>query len=40
VVVIDFNEAMQQLNKGEINSATPIIALQWLQIHHSELVNN
>ena len=40
VLVIDFNEAMEKLNSGKINSATPIIALQWLQMHHSELVKN
>jgi len=40
VIVIDYKEAIEQLNNGKINSATPIIALQWLQIHHSELVKN
>lgn len=39
VIVMDYKEAMAQLEKGFINSATPIIALQWLQLNHSELVN-
>lgn len=39
VVVMDYKKAMERLEKGLINSATPILALQWLQLNHSELVN-
>ncbi|MDH5423738.1 MAG: NUDIX domain-containing protein [Gammaproteobacteria bacterium] len=38
VIVMDYQEAMAQLACGRINSATPILALQWLQLHHAELV--
>lgn len=40
VLVLSYDDAMAQLNSGIINSATPIIALQWLQLHHHELVND
>jgi len=40
VIVMDYAEAMKQLNNGVINSATPIIALQWLQLNHDELVSS
>lgn len=38
VKVVSFSEAVKQLEAGVINSATPILALQWLQIHHDELI--
>lgn len=38
VKVVAYNEAVQQLESGVINSATPIIALQWLQLHHQQLL--
>lgn len=37
VTVIDYLQAIKMLEEGKINSATPILALQWLQLHHSEL---
>jgi len=39
VKVVSYTAALEQLEKGFINSATPIIALQWLQLHHDELIN-
>lgn len=38
VIVMDYKEAMVLLENGSINSATPILALQWLQLHHAELI--
>ena len=38
VIVMDYDEAVRQLNSGVINSATPILALQWLQLNHSNLM--
>ena len=40
VVVMEYEDAMQQLNDGVINSATPILALQWLKIHHHDLIKS
>jgi len=37
VTVVPFAEAIAQLHAGKINSAAPIIALQWLQLNHDEL---
>jgi len=37
VVVVPFAEALAQLRAGKINSAAPIIALQWLQLNHEQL---
>ena len=37
VVVVPFAEALAQLRAGKINSAAPIIALQWLQLNHQQL---
>jgi len=37
VVVVPFPEAIAQLHAGKINSAAPIIALQWLQLNHAQL---
>ena len=37
VVVVPFAEAITYLRNGKINSAAPIIALQWLQIHYEHL---
>lgn len=37
VIVVPFAEAIAQMQAGKINSAAPIIALQWLQLHHDEL---
>ena len=37
VTVVPFAEAIAQLHAGKINSAAPIIALQWLQLNHAQL---
>jgi ADP-ribose pyrophosphatase len=37
VIVVPFAEAIEQLQAGKINSAAPIIALQWLQLNHDQL---
>jgi ADP-ribose pyrophosphatase len=37
VLVVPFAEAIEQLHAGKINSAAPIIALQWLQLNHDQL---
>ena len=37
VTVVPFPEAIAQLQAGNIQSAAPIIALQWLQINHDQL---
>jgi len=37
VTVVPFAEAIEQLHAGKINSAAPIIALQWLQLNHAQL---
>jgi len=37
VTVVPFAEAIAQLHAGKINSAAPIIALQWLQLNHDQL---
>ena len=37
VEVVDFEQAIAWLNSGEIDSATPIIALQWLQLNRDRL---
>lgn len=39
VIIMSYEEAMHQLHSGVINSATPIMALQWLCINHQDLVN-
>lgn len=40
VIVLDYQDIVKRLDNGEINSATPILAMQWLQLHHAELVMN
>lgn len=40
VVVLDYDDAIKRLDNGEINSATPKLALQWLQLHRDELIMN
>lgn len=40
VVVLDYDDAIKRLEDGEINSATPILGLQWLQLHHATLVKS
>jgi len=40
VAVLEYEEAIRQLQAGKINSATPILALQWLQLNHDALVSN
>ena len=40
VVVLDYDDAIKRLEDGKINSATPILALQWLQLHHGALVKS
>src|SRR5262245_58116887 len=37
VIVVPFPEALAQLQAGNIRSAAPIIALQWLQLNHDHL---
>ena len=37
VIVVPFAEALAQLHAGKINSAAPIMALQWLQLNHDQL---
>lgn len=37
VTTVSFDEAMALLASGRINSASPIIALQWLQLNRSRL---
>ncbi len=37
VTTVPFSEAIALLDKGEINSASPIIALQWLRQHRDTL---
>lgn len=37
VSTVSFAGAMALLADGQINSASPIIALQWLQLHHEQL---
>ena len=37
VIVVPFAEAIEQLHAGKINSAAPIMALQWLQLNHDQL---
>lgn len=39
VIVLDYEEVIRQMQDGKINSATPILALQWLQLNHDELVS-
>jgi len=34
---VPFVEAIEQLHAGKINSAAPIIALQWLQLNHDQI---
>jgi len=37
VLVVPFAEALAQLQAGNIRSAAPIMALQWLQLNHDQL---
>jgi ADP-ribose pyrophosphatase len=37
VTVMPFAAALAQLQAGNIKSAAPIIALQWLQLNHDQL---
>ncbi len=37
VCVVSVDEALNRLHAGKIPSATPIIALQWLELHREEL---
>lgn len=37
VIVVPCAEAIAHMHAGKINSAAPIIALQWLQINHDQL---
>ncbi|MCK4707403.1 MAG: NUDIX domain-containing protein [Gammaproteobacteria bacterium] len=39
VIVMDFEQAILQMKGGKINSATPILALQWLQLNHDSLIS-
>ena len=40
VQAVSFSDAMQLVGSGEINNAMSIIALQWLQLHHAELLQS
>lgn len=40
VIVMDYQQVLELLQNGRINSATAIVALQWLQIHHTELISS
>jgi len=40
VQVHKFDNAIQMLESGEINNAMTIISLQWLQLHHQELLDS
>lgn len=40
VAALPYEQAIQWLNEGRINSASPIIALQWLQQHRERLRNS
>lgn len=40
VVLVDYDHAVQAMNTGVINNAMTIIALQWLQLHKQDLLNN
>jgi ADP-ribose pyrophosphatase len=37
VQAVSFAEAWQWLEQGRINSASPIIAMQWLAMHRERL---
>ncbi len=37
VITVKFEQAYQMMERGEIDSAIPIIALQWLYIHRRQL---
>ena len=37
VFTVSFPEAMDMISDGRINSASPIIALQWLAMHRDHL---
>ena len=37
VIVVPFAEAIAHMHVGKINSAAPIMALQWLQLNHDQL---
>jgi len=37
VSVVDFDQAMEKVASGEIDSATPIISLQWLALNRNRL---
>ena len=39
VVVMSFDEALEELKNGRINSAAPIIALQWLLLNRGDVKN-
>tara|TARA_B110000444_G_scaffold227349_1_gene232455 strand:+ start:409 stop:1059 length:651 start_codon:yes stop_codon:yes gene_type:complete len=40
VQVLDYKNAIELIDSGEINNAMTIIALQWLQLHHQELLDS
>jgi ADP-ribose pyrophosphatase len=40
VHVMDFNTAIQEIQNGRVNSATPILALQWLALNRDRLINS
>lgn len=37
VIVVPFHEAVQLLNKGQLNNASAMIAMQWLMLNRNEL---
>jgi hypothetical protein len=38
--VLSYFDAMALIDRGEINNAMTIIALQWLQLHRQELLDS
>lgn len=40
VQVLGYEDAIALIDSGEINNAMTIIALQWLQLHHQELLDS
>ena len=39
VQLLDYDEAIRMLEGGEINNAMTLVALQWLQLHHQDLLD-
>ena len=37
-IVLDFKEAVEWLESGKLNNASTIICMQWLMLHHDEMI--